>query len=382
MTNEYTDTTQFIDLTAQQSLIRPALDAAIRTVLDHGQYIMGPEVHELEQELVQFTGVKHALTCANGTDALSLVLMAWGIGPGDAVFVPSFTYVASAEAPAQLGATPFFIDVEYETFNIDPESLKQAILDCRKMGLRPSVVIVVDLFGQPGDVDSIVNVVREQGIKILIDGAQSFGATSRGRKVGTMGDATTTSFFPAKPLGCYGDGGAIFTNNDEDAELIDSTRLHGRGSQKYDNVRIGLNSRLDTIQAAILLQKLKIFPEELIKREKIAKDYQDALSPFVETPYIAPDNKSSWAQFTIKIDNRERIKSQLSSIGIPSVVYYPIPLANQVGYQTFPRVSTGVSVSNLLSEKVLSLPMHPHLTAKSQNHVVTQLINCVKQISD
>ena len=382
MTNEYTDTTQFIDLTAQQSLIRPALDAAIRAVLDHGQYIMGPEVQELEQELVQFTGAKHALTCANGTDALSLVLMAWGIGPGDAVFVPSFTYVASAEAPAQLGATPFFVDVEYETFNIDPESLKQAILDCHKMRLRPSVVIVVDLFGQPGDIDSTVNVAREQGIKVLIDGAQSFGATSRGRKVGTMGDATTTSFFPAKPLGCYGDGGAVFTNNDEDAELIDSTRLHGRGSQKYDNVRVGLNSRLDTIQAAILLQKLKIFPEELIKREKIAKNYHDALSPFVKTPYIAPDNKSSWAQFTIKIDERERIKSQLSSIGIPSVVYYPTPLANQVGYQTYPRVSTGVSVSNLLSEKVLSLPMHPHLTAKSQNHVITQLLNCVKQISD
>lgn len=382
MTNEYTDATQFIDLTAQQRSIRPALDAAIRKVLDHGQYIMGPEVRELEQELVQFTGAKNALTCANGTDALTLVLMAWGIGPGDAVFVPSFTYVASAEAPAQLGAAPFFVDVEYETFNIDPESLKQAILDCHKMGLRPSVVIVVDLFGQPGDVDSIVNVAREQGIKVLIDGAQSFGASSRGRNVGTMGDATTTSFFPAKPLGCYGDGGAIFTNNNEDAELIDSTRLHGRGSQKYDNVRVGLNSRLDTIQAAILLQKLKIFPEELIKREKIAKDYQDALSPFVETPYIAPDNKSSWAQFTIKIDERERIKSQLSAIGIPSVVYYPIPLANQVGYQTYPRVSTGVSVSNLLSQKVLSLPMHPHLTANSQSHVITQLLNCVKQISD
>lgn len=382
MTNEYTDATQFIDLTAQQSFIRPALDAAIRKVLDHGQYIMGPEVRELERELVHFTGVKNALTCANGTDALTLVLMAWDIGPGDAVFVPSFTYVASAEAPAQLGATPFFVDVDYDTFNIDPESFKQAIFDCHKMGLRPSVVIAVDLFGQPADVDSIVDVAHEQGIRVLIDGAQSFGATSRGRKVGTMGDATTTSFFPAKPLGCYGDGGAVFTNNDKDAELIDSIRLHGRGSQKYDNVRVGLNSRLDTIQAAILLQKLKIFPEELTKREKVAKNYQDALSRFVATPYVAPATTSAWAQFTIKIDNRERIKSQLALMGIPSVVYYPIPLAKQIGYQTYPRVSSGVTVSNKLSEKVLSLPMHPYLNGDSQNHVITQVLNFATQALD
>lgn len=377
MKNEYTEATQFIDLAAQQRLIRPALDDAIRSVLDHGQYIMGPEVQELERELISFTGVKNVLTCANGTDALTLVLMAWGIGPGDAVFVPSFTYVASAEAPAQLGATPFFVDVDYDTFNIDSESFKQAILDCHNMGLRPSVVIAVDLFGQPADVDSISDVAHEQGIKVLIDGAQSFGATSRGRKVGTMGDATTTSFFPAKPLGCYGDGGAVFTNNDEDAERVDSIRLHGRGIQKYDNVRVGLNSRLDTIQAAILLHKLKIFPEELTKREKIATNYRDTLSPFVATPRVAPETASAWAQFTIKVDGRAKIKSQLASLGIPTVIYYPIPLAKQVGYQNYPQVSSGVPVSELLSEKVLSLPMHPYLNGESQNHVITQILNVV-----
>ena len=377
MKNEYTEATQFIDLAAQQSLIRPAVDEAIRSVLDHGQYIMGPEVRELERELINFTGVKNVLTCANGTDALTLALMAWGIGPGDAVFVPSFTYVASAEAPAQLGATPFFVDVDYDTFNIDSESFKQAILDCHTIGLRPSVVIAVDLFGQPADVDSILDVAHEQGIKVLIDGAQSFGATSRGRKVGTMGDATTTSFFPAKPLGCYGDGGAVFTNNDEDAERIDSVRLHGRGLQKYDNVRVGLNSRLDTIQAAILLQKLKIFPEELTKRENIAQNYLDSLSRFVETPRVAPDTMSAWAQFTIKVDGREKIKSQLASLGIPTVVYYPIPLTKQIGYQNYPKVSSGVSVSELLSEKVLSLPMHPYLNDESQSHVITQVLDVV-----
>ena len=220
---------------------------------------MGPEVKEFEGQLREFTGAKHVLTCANGTDALTLVLMAWGVGKGDAVFVPSFTYVASAETPAQLGATPFFVDVLKDTFNIDPDSFKQAIIDCRELGLNPSVVIAVDLFGQPANVDAISDIAYAENIKVLVDGAQSFGATSMGRRVGSMGDATTTSFFPAKPLGCYGDGGAIFTSCDEDAEIINSLRLHGKGSQKYDNVRIGINSRLDTLQAAILIEKLKLF---------------------------------------------------------------------------------------------------------------------------
>ena len=360
--NEYSAPTQFIDLAAQQEQIRSQLDEAIKKVLDHGQYIMGPEVQEFERQLCKFTGVKHALTCANGTDALSLVLMAWGIGPGDAIFVPSFTYVATAEAPAQLGATPFFVDVCEETFNIDPQSFKQAIIDCRRIGLRPCTVIPVDLFGRPADIDIISAIAREEGIKVLVDGAQSFGAESKGRKVGLMGDATTTSFFPAKPLGCYGDGGAIFTSSDKDIEIINSIRLHGKGSEKYDNVRIGLNSRLDTIQAAILLEKIKIFPGELELRAHYASLYQKRLKNFIKTPQIDKNIKSAWAQFTIVVEKRDDLQIHLKQLGIPSVVYYPIPLSKQKGYRNFPLVSSGTQVSEKLSKRVLSLPMHPYMT--------------------
>ena len=361
--SEYSAPTQFIDLAAQQKLIRPHLDAAIKKVLDHGQYIMGPEVKQFEENLREFTGAKHALTCANGTDALTLVLMAWGIGPGDAVFVPSFTYVASAEAPAQLGATPFFVDVRDDTFNLDPQSFKQAILDCQELGLRPAVVVAVDLFGQPADVDAITEVAHAEGIKVLVDGAQSFGGTSKGRTVGCMGDATTTSFFPAKPLGCYGDGGAVFTNNEEDAEAIDSIRLHGRGSQKYDNTRIGLNSRLDTIQAAILIEKLKLFPQELKLRSSVAEAYNNLLNDICNVPIVLPENTTAWAQYTIQLEGRDSLQMKLREYGVPSVVYYPIPLSRQLGYRKYPSVSSGVETSEQLAKSVLSLPMHPYLTA-------------------
>ena len=371
--NEYSAPINFIDLTEQQSYIRAELDLAIKKVLDHGQYIMGPEVKEFEKQLCNFTGAHHALTCANGTDALTLVLMAWEIGPGDAVFVPSFTYVASAEAPAQLGATPIFLDVCPNTFNIDPNSLKQAFLDCRKLGLRPSVIIAVDLFGQPSDIDGINNIALPEGIKVLIDGAQSFGASSKGRNVGMMGDATTTSFFPAKPLGCYGDGGAIFTNNNEDAEKINSIRLHGKGSQKYDNVRVGLNSRLDSLQAAILIEKLKIFPKELKLRFKVAKAYNELLSDLVECPTLMPDHSSSWAQYTLKINQRDYVQKKLKEYEIPSIVYYPMPLSKQAGYKHFPSVSSSTPVSHMLSKNVLSLPMHPYLSSKSQKHITEKL---------
>jgi len=284
--SEYSAPTQFIDLAAQQNLIRSKIDLAIKKVLDHGQYIMGPEVKEFEKKLCDYTGSSYALSCANGTVALTLVLMAWGIGPGDAVFVPSFTYVATAEAPAQLGATPFFVDVCERTFNMCPQSLKQAVKDCNKMGLCPAVVIPVDLFGQPADIDPISVIAQENGLKVLIDGAQGFGGVSDGRAVGSMGDATTTSFFPAKPLGCYGDGGAIFTSNSDLAEKINSLRLHGKGSQKYDNVRVGLNSRLDTIQAAILLEKLAIFDEELELRERAAERYSLGLVGMSNLPFV------------------------------------------------------------------------------------------------
>jgi dTDP-4-amino-4,6-dideoxygalactose transaminase len=371
--SEYSAPTQFIDLAAQQKLIRPQLELAISRVLDHGQYIMGPEVKEFEGQLREFTGASHALTCANGTDALTLVLMAWGIGPGDAVFVPSFTYVATAESPAQLGATPFFVDVLEDTFNIDPDSFKQAIVDCRKLGLNPSVVIAVDLFGQPADVDTITDIARSENIRVLVDGAQSFGAVSKGRRVGTMGDATTTSFFPAKPFGCYGDGGAVFTNSDEDAEIINSIRLHGKGSQKYDNVRIGLNSRLDTIQAAILIEKFKIFPKELEMRAKVACRYSELLSNVCSVPTLTDYNTSAWAQYTLKLEARDSLQNKLKGVGIPSVVYYPIALSKQIGYRDYPAVSSGVETSELLVKKVLSLPMHPYLSSDSQHNIVAAI---------
>ena len=281
--SEYSTSTQFIDLAAQQKIIRKDIDIAIQKVLDHGQYIMGPEVGEFENMLSEFSTSKHALSCANGTDALSIVLMSWNVGPGDAVFVPSFTYVASAEAPAQLGAVPFFVDVCEHTFNINPESFKQAVIDSLKLGLNPAAVIPVDLFGQPADIDSIIEIAKNSNIKVLSDAAQSFGATNKKRMVGSIADATTTSFFPAKPLGCYGDGGAIFTASDECAEIINSIRLHGKGAEKYDNVRIGFNSRLDTIQAAILKEKLKLFKKELISRQKVVTDttiYYQAHAPY------------------------------------------------------------------------------------------------------
>tara|TARA_B110000908_G_C10255749_1_gene455343 strand:- start:2233 stop:3363 length:1131 start_codon:yes stop_codon:yes gene_type:complete len=367
--SEYSAPTQFIDLAAQQKLIRPQLDAAIKKVLDHGQYIMGPEVKEFESQLREFTGAKHALTCANGTDALTICLMAWGIGPGDAVFMPSFTYVATAETAAQLGATPFFVDICADTFNIDPQSFKQAVIDCRNLGLRPAVVIAVDLFGQTADVDAITEIAHVQNIKVLVDGAQSFGATSKGRRVGTMGDATTTSFFPAKPLGCYGDGGAIFVQDAELANKINSIRLHGKGDEKYDNVRIGVNSRLDTIQAAILIEKLKIFPKEIEQRNHFADLYTKNLSNFGCTPKILPHCTSVWAQYTLVLENRDEMKDFLSALKIPSVIYYPKTLSKQDGYSHFPSVSTGLANSEMLPSKVLSLPMHPYLTESFVCHV-------------
>ena len=359
--SEYSAPTQFIDLVAQQKLIRPQLDLAISRVLDHGQYIMGPEVKEFESQLREFTGAEYAVTCANGTDALSICLMAWEIGPGDAVFMPSFTYVATAEAAAQLGATPFFVDVSAETFNIDPQSFKQAVIDCRKHGLRPGVVIAVDLFGQPADVDAITEIAHAEKIKVLVDGAQSFGATSKSRRVGTMGDATTTSFFPAKPLGCYGDGGAIFVQDAELESKINSIRLHGKGTEKYDNVRVGLNSRLDTIQAAVLIEKLKIFPKEIERRNYFADSYTRNLSSFFSTPKILPHCTSVWAQYTLVLENRDEIKNKLAAKNIPSVIYYPKSLSKQSGYSHFPSVSTGLENSEILPCKVLSLPMHPYL---------------------
>ena len=375
--SEYTEKTKFIDLVTQQDRIRPNLEEAIKKVLDHGQYVMGPEVKELEADLKKFTGSKFALTCANGTDALSLALMAWNIGPGDAVFVPAFTYVATAEAPAQLGATPFFVDVNEHDFNINIESLKQAIVDAKTLNLRPSVIISVDLFGYPSDFDLIKKISLDENIKLLIDGAQSFGGEYKNKRVGSMGDITTTSFFPAKPLGCYGDGGAIFTDDDELADKIDSIRLHGKGNQKYDNIRIGLNSRLDTLQAAILIEKLKIFPEELQLRAKISDTYSSKLENlnYLKVPKLQDHIKSAWAQYTLIVQNRNEIMAKLQSKDIPSVIYYPKTLDTQDGYKKFPSVSSGLDVSHHLMDSVMSLPMHPYLSEEKIEEITQVIIN-------
>lgn len=365
---------EFIDLAAQQNRIRPQINAAIQKVLDHGHYIMGPEVAQLEKALSAFCGAKHTITCANGTDALGMILMAKGVGPGDAVFVPSFTFAATAEVVAWVGATPVFIDVHPDCFTLDPESLIQGIQRAKEHGLRPSLIIPVDLFGQPADYKALEDIAAHHNLWILADAAQSFGAKDQqGRAVGTLGLATATSFFPAKPLGCYGDGGAIFTDNDELAEILRSLRIHGKGTDKYDNVRIGLNGRLDTLQAAILLEKLKIFPDEIRARQHIAAYYTEKLKGKVETPYVRKNVTSVWAQYTLKLENsqkREALAAHLKQNGIPTFVYYPRPLHQQTAYQKALMATPDLPVSTALSQRVLSLPMHPYLTDETLDFII------------
>lgn len=364
---------QFIDLAAQQEKIRSKIDAAIARVLDHGKYIMGPEVREFEEQLESYTGASYALGCANGTDALAIVLMAWNIGPGDAVFVPSFTYVASAEVVSMLGATPFFVDVHEETFNIDVKSFEKAIGNAKAMGLRAAAVIPVDLFGQPADAPAIQKIAEAYHIKVLVDAAQSFGAILHNKRAGTWGHATTTSFFPAKPLGCYGDGGAIFTNDDDLAAVINSIRLHGKGSEKYDNIRVGMNSRLDTIQAAILKEKLAIFPGEVEVRARVAANYSQALGDVAQTPRLIDGATSVWAQYTLIVENRDVVQAKCKAAGVPTMVYYPMALSQQTGYKHHPTVEGGTPVSDRLPGKVLSLPMHPYLCEEGQRLIVKVL---------
>lgn len=370
--SEYTESVKFIDLASQQKLIRKNIDDAVQKVLDHGVYIMGPEVKQFENELSIYTGSKHVMSCANGTDALTIALMTWNIGKGDAVFVPSFTYVGTAEAPAILGATPFFVDVEEDTFNISITSLKQAIIDAKKLGFKASAVIPVDLFGRPADIDAINEIAHENNMHVLVDAAQSFGARLNGRFVGSMGDITTTSFFPAKPLGCYGDGGAIFTSNDEYAEIINSIRLHGKGSEKYDNVRVGMNSRLDTIQAAILLEKLKLLPKEIELRNAVAKNYDFHLSHNLKKPIIPDNILSAWAQYTVISNNRDVDAKRFNDAGIPTVIYYPKSLTQQEAYKKYPVVSGGTLVSDNLSSRVFSLPMYPYLDIDKMKSKILQ----------
>ncbi len=364
---------QFVDLKAQQDRIRPEIDAAIKRVLDHGAYIMGPEVFELEKQLATFCGVKHAISCANGTDALALGLLAKNVGVGDAVFVPSFTFAATAEVVAWMGATPVFIDSLPGTYNIDPKNLELGIQTAKKVGLHPVGIIPVDLFGQPADYDAIQAVADTYNLWVIADGAQSFGASYKGRKVGNIGDLAITSFFPAKPLGCYGDGGAIFTNDDELASIVKSLRVHGQGSDKYDNVRIGMNGRLDTIQAAILIEKIKIFPEELITRQQIADTYNAHLKDIVQVPLVIADTTSAWAQYTIRLPrevNRAKLMADLKEAGIPTMVYYTKPLHEQTAYRHYFESSRGaLPVCEALAKDVLSLPMSGHVELSQLNYI-------------
>jgi len=345
------------------------MSQAIQRVLDHGQFILGPEVFQLEEKLAEFCGAHHAITCANGTDAIELVMMAEGLGPGNAVIVPSFTFVATAEAVATAGATPVFADVDLETFNLDPESVERCVTMCRETGLSPSAIIAVDLFGLPAEYGSLRRIAEDHGLFVIADAAQSFGARSPLGAVGILGDYTTTSFFPSKPLGCYGDGGAIFTDDPGKAELLRSLRLHGRGSDKYDNVRFGMNSRLDTIQAAILLEKLRVFDDELLVRREVAERYSSSLPSSVTTPSIPPGYQSAWAQYTITCSSprqRQEIEASLTSVGVPTAIYYPKALHQQTGYRHFPADPQGLPRSQTLSDRVLSLPMHPYLAEDDQ----------------
>jgi dTDP-4-amino-4,6-dideoxygalactose transaminase len=371
---------QFIDLQAQRRRLGAPLERAIAAAVEGGQWIMGPQVRALEEELARFAGVKHAIACANGTDALLIILRAWDVGPGDAVFVPAFTFAASAEVVALVGATPVFVDVLEDTFNMAPASLSAAIEMVRREGnLRPRVVMPVDLFGQAADYRALEPIAARENLLMLCDTAQGFGALLDGKRTGAIGDAASTSFFPAKPLGCYGDGGCSFTNDDGLAELLRSIRVHGQGADKYDNVRIGVNSRLDTIQAAILLEKLKIFPEELEMRERIACRYSNAFtrSNRIRIPRVIDGARSTWAQYTIQVPERDRLKADLDARGIPAQIYYLTPLSAQLGYRAFP--SAPLPVSTALGRTVISLPMHPYLDEATQDMIIEAVLESVGQ---
>jgi dTDP-4-amino-4,6-dideoxygalactose transaminase len=362
----------FIDLAAQCRRLGNSVDEAVARVLAHCQFVMGPEVRELEAQLAKFCGARHAISCSSGTDALILVLMAKGIGPGDAVVCPSFTFCATAEAVALLGATPVYAEVSETTFNIDAASARRAIATARKNGLKPKAIIPVDLFGLPADFEPILELAASEGLFVLDDAAQAFGATYKGRPLGTFGLATATSFFPAKPLGCYGDGGAIFTDDDALAETIKSLRVHGHGADKYDNVRIGMTGRLDTIQAAVLIEKLKIFPEEIAARDRIARRYHGGLKDVAIVPEVPAGYTSVWAQYTIRLapGRRDGLATALKAEGIPTAIYYPIPLHRQVAYRGYPVAEGGLAVSERLAQEVISLPMHAYLDEPVQDRII------------
>ena len=360
----------FMDLETQRDRLRLELNAALAQVIDHGQYILGPEVGELEQLLADYCGSAACVSCASGTDALVLPLLAEGIGPGDAVFVPSFTFVATAEAVVLTGATPVFVEVDEASYLIDIPSLESAVMHAREIGLKPRAVIPVDLFGQPADYAAVAAIAEHESLFVISDAAQSFGARQRKRRVGKLAQVTATSFFPSKPLGCFGDGGALFTDDLELATRLRSIRMHGAGTDKYDNARVGMNSRLDTMQAAVLLIKMKVFDQEIEARQKIAEAYAQGLGDYVKAPSVVNENASAWALYTITTPHRERLKAELAEAGIPTRVYYPIPLHLQQAYREHPKSPGGLATTERLAKQVLSLPMHPHLKGAEQDRVV------------
>lgn len=385
---------QFIDLDIQQQRIYDSLLNNIKKVLKHGKYIMGPEISELETVLGEYAGVKYSVSCSSGTDALLMALMAYGIGPGDAVFTTPFTFVATAEVISLLGATPVFVDINPSTFNIDPTHLENAINALEKKdsklyplpkgfeSLNPKGIIPVDLFGQPADYKEINAIASKKGMFVLEDAAQSFGAEYQGMKACSLADIAATSFFPAKPLGCYGDAGMIFTNDDEVYSRLNSIRVHGKGTDKYDNIRIGINGRCDTLQAAILLAKFKVFPEEIGLRQEVARKYSDSLnSDHIKTPYVKDGSLSAWAQYSLVSDKKDTILDALKKAGIPTAIYYPKPLHLQGAYGYLGYELGDFSISEEISDRIFSLPMHPYLTEQEQKQIVDIILDAVKNKS-
>jgi len=369
---------QFIDLREQYKLIGKQINKRIQKVLAHGRFIMGPEVYELEEKLARYVGVSHVITCANGTDALQMPLMAWGIGKGDAIFTTCFSFFATAEVISLVGAIPVFVDIEESTFNICPDSLEHEIVKVKKEGeLSPKVIIPVDLFGLSANYDRILDIAKKYCLKVLADAAQSFGGSYKERKNCNSGDVATTSFFPSKPLGCYGDGGAMFTNDAKLAESLRSIRVHGQGSNKYENIRIGMNSRLDTLQAAILLSKLEILDDEINKRNELAKIYSEALSETVRVPCIPSNSTSAWAQYSVLSKDsmeKEKIRETLSKASIPTMVYYKKPLHMQKAYCELGYGTGDFPVAEDVASRVFSLPIHPYMEKQLQNTVIKDVL--------
>ncbi|QKV20617.1 DegT/DnrJ/EryC1/StrS family aminotransferase [Oricola thermophila] len=353
----------FIDLASQYQRIKETCNANIQAVLDGGQYILGPSVEKLERELADYCGAKHVISVSSGTDAIFMPLLAMDLGPEDAVFLPSFTYTSTAEAVLLARATPVFVDVDPATFNIDCDHLRQTIADVRREGrLKPRAIITVDLFGQPADYETINTIAEEENLFVIADAAQAFGGASGDRKIGSLTHCTATSFYPSKPLGCYGDGGAIFTDDDGLNDILRSVRSHGKGTHKYDVVRVGVNGRLDAIQAAVLSAKLEVFDDELDARERVARIYDDRLKDVVAVPARVPNSRSAWAQYTIKTDDRDNLQASAKAAGVPTMIFYPRPMHLQPAYEKYGNGEGSLPVSEMLGGQVLSLPMNPYLS--------------------